>query len=132
MVNFAVIIIVLSSGFAGTDATQTALAERPTVITTTPAVGARISPGPFLLSATFDRPMMDGSYSFVQVSKDTYPECKGQPTRSPDGRTFTLRCTARAGRHYEVWFNRPPYLNFKSIRGAPAKPSRLKFEVLDR
>ena len=132
MFNIAVFIIALSSGVEGADVAQTVQAEQPTVITTMPAVGAKISPGPFLLSATFDRPMMDGSYSFVQVSKNTYPECKGRPTRSPDGRTFTLRCTARAGRQYEVWFNRPPYLNFKSIRGVPAKPVRLTFAVLDR
>ena len=132
MFNIAVLIIALSSGVEGADVAQNVPADQPMVVTTTPAVGEKISPGPFLLSATFDRPMMDGSYSFVQVSKDTFPECKGRPTRSPDGRTFTLRCNARVGRQYEVWFNRPPYLNFKSIRGAPAKPSRLKFEVLDR
>lgn len=132
MFNIAVFIIALSTGVEQVDVAQTVAVEQPTVVTTTPAAGAKISPGPFLLSATFDRPMMDGSYSFVQVSKNTYPDCKGQPARSRDGRTFTLRCTARAGRKYEVWFNRAPYMNFKSIRGAPAKPIRLTFPVLDR
>ena len=132
MFNTAAFIIALLIGVEGADIAQTVLADQPTIVKTTPALGAKINPGPFLLSATFDRPMMDGSFSLVQVSKSTYPDCKGRPERSSDGRTFTLRCTASAGRRYEVWFNRPPFTNFKSIRGAPAKPIRLTFAVLGR
>ena len=132
MFNVAAFIIALSSSVEGADVAQTMPADQPTVVTSTPAIGAKISPGPFLLSATFDRLMMNGSYSFIRVSKNTYPDCKGQPARSRDGRTFTLRCNARAGRQYEVWFNRPPYMNFKSIRGATAKPIRLSVACVCR
>lgn len=132
MINIAAWIIALSSVGEGVGIAQAVPTAQPRVVTTTPVLGARISPGPFLLSATFDRPMIDGSYSFVQVTRDTFPDCKGRPTRSPDGRTFTLPCTARAGRQYEVWFNRPPFANFKSTRGAPGKPFRLMFAAMGR
>ena len=32
-----------------------------------------------------------------------------------------------AGRDYEIWFNSPPYLNFKSINGTPAEAHQLQF-----
>ena len=129
MIHVAAFMIALSGAGEAASVTQAVPAAQPSVVATTPALGSRIGPGPFLLSATFDRPMRDGSYSFVQVSRETYPQCNGRPTRSRDGRTFTLRCTARAGGQYEVWFNRPPYTNFKSVHGATAAPFRLTFSV---
>lgn len=108
-------------------------AAAPRVVATSPATGSAIRPGPFVLSVTFDRPMRAGNYSFVQVSAETYPDCGGsRPTQSSDGRTFTLRCTARPGRRYEVWFNSPPYMNFRSVDGVPAQPHRLLFRTRGR
>lgn len=104
----------------------------PRVVSTSPASGDVIAPGPFLLSVTFDRPMRPGNYSFVQKSADTYPDCDGQPDQSSDGRTFILRCTARAGRSYEVWLNSPPYMNFRSVDGDSAQPFQLLFPTRDR
>jgi DNA-binding CsgD family transcriptional regulator len=104
----------------------------PRVVATSPAAGASIAPGPFLLTVTFDRTMMDGSYSYTRTSPETYPDCALPPARSRDGRTFTLRCTAVAGRHYEIWFNRPPYMNFRSMDGLSSEPHRLLFRTRPR
>lgn len=113
--------------YAGTKAVEPKVLP-PRVIATTPGEGAAIAPGPFVLSVTFDRPMTPASYSFVQVSRDTFPECTGQPRQSADERTFALSCTAVAGRSYEVWFNRGHFRNFRDGT-AHGVPHRLTFRV---
>lgn len=101
----------------------------PRVLATTPAEGATVPPGPFALSVTFDRPMARRSWSFVQDAPETYPDCARTPVPSADRRTFTLRCVARPGGRYEVWFNRGKFANFRSADGVPATPYRLRFSA---
>jgi hypothetical protein len=101
----------------------------PRVVATSPADGSTVTPGPFDLTVRFDRPMRKGGYSFVQVSADTFPDCSPNAPISPDGMSYTMRCTAKAGRSYEVWFNRPPYMNFRSLGGLPAQPHRIRFKA---
>lgn len=101
----------------------------PNVVSTSPADGSTIPPGPFDLTVRFDKPMLGGSYSFVQISPETFPDCRPGAQISPDKMSFTMRCTAAAGRDYEVWFNRPPYVNFKSINGVSAQPHRIRFKA---
>lgn len=120
-------VIAFSTGEEG--APTEALDAFPKVVATKPYSGDAIAPGQFDLAVTFDRPMLDGNYSFVQVAPETYPRCEARPQLSVDRRSFTLRCTAEAGRTYEVWFNRSPYLNFKSLSGTPAQPYQLKFRA---
>jgi DNA-binding CsgD family transcriptional regulator len=127
MIVLAAAMAALSMAKGG--ATSSSLDAPPKVVATKPSAGAMIAPGPFVLTVTFDRPMLDGNYSFVQMSPETYPSCEARPTLSADARTFTLRCTAQAGHAYEVWFNRPPYMNFKSTSGASAEPHHLSFRA---
>lgn len=102
----------------------------PKVISTFPTQGATVAPGRINLSVTFDRPMRPQSYSFVQKSAETYPDCgANQPVQSADGRTFKLTCKLEPGRRYEVWFNNPPYMNFVDPNGAPAVPFGLSFQT---
>lgn len=104
--------------------------SRPSVVSTSPASEAVVAPGHIDLSVTFDRSMRRRSYSFVQKSADTYPDCgNNEPKQSADGRTFTLKCEVKAGRHYEIWFNSPPYMNFVDETGVPAVPYRLRFRA---
>lgn len=98
----------------------------PRVVRTSPAQGATIKPGPFVLSVTYDRPMQPGSYSFAGP-RDLAPEACGAPELSKDRRTYSMHCQASPGREYEVWFNREPYMNFQSVDGARAEPYRLTF-----
>ena len=107
-------------------------ARAPTVVHTVPANGAVIVPGPFTLSVTFDQPMADGSFSYVQKSSETFPQCGFPAQLSPDRRTFIVRCTAEPGRQYEIWFNSPPYMNFKGASGTPAQPHQLLFRTKQR
>jgi DNA-binding CsgD family transcriptional regulator len=107
-------------------------AAPPKVISTSPASGAVIAPGRFLLSVTFDQRMQPGSYSYTRTSPETYPDCAAEPILSADGRTYTLQCAAVAGRQYEIWFNRPPYMNFRGANGQSSEPHRLVFRTRGR
>ncbi|WP_238941091.1 LuxR C-terminal-related transcriptional regulator [Sphingomonas beigongshangi] len=101
----------------------------PHMISTSPAQGATIPAGPYTLSVTFDRPMRARSYSFVTSNVGDYPDCDGKPQQSPDGRTFTMRCSAVAGRTYAIGFNSERFGNFASVDGVSATPSMLSFDT---
>lgn len=103
--------------------------DAPVVVSTVPSSGARIVPGGFTLSVTFDRPMRDGSYSFVRTSVETYPQCDGRPRFSKNRRTVTMQCAAAPGRRYDIWINRAPYMNFRSAAGVEAAPFQLLFRT---
>ena len=96
-----------------------------------PAQGAVIAPGPFQLAVTFDRPMAPGSYAFAHdAAEGPFPQCNGQPRLSPDQRTYTLDCVARAGERYVVYLNREPHIGFLGAdTKTPAQPARLAFAV---
>lgn len=104
----------------------------PKVVATSPAEGSVIPPGPFELSVTFDQPMAERSYSFVQIRSATFPTCAPEVRQSADRRTFTMRCDALAGSRYEIWFNSPPYMNFHAQSGASAQPQQLLFSTRSR
>ncbi|HEU4960321.1 MAG TPA: LuxR C-terminal-related transcriptional regulator [Sphingomonas sp.] len=101
----------------------------PHVVSTYPAEGSVIAPGAFTLTVTFDRPMLEGSMSYTRSSADTQVDCRFPATLSADRRTFTVQCSAAPGRRYEVWFNREPYMNFRSAEGVSSRPYRLRFTV---
>jgi DNA-binding CsgD family transcriptional regulator len=126
---FLTSVVALGAYSMGQQASPKGSAEAAPVVTaTTPAAGAIIAPGPFTLSVTFDLPMLEG-YSFVQMSRETFPTCEPRVQFSADRRSFSQRCTALPGRHYEIWFNREPYMNFRSASGAAARPHQLLFQA---
>ncbi|TPG22622.1 LuxR family transcriptional regulator [Sphingomonas koreensis] len=99
----------------------------PRVVSTYPLQGGVIPAGVFTVRVTFDRPMQRGDMSFVRTSVETYPDCDAMPAQSRDGRSFSLICKAQAGRVYEMWFNRPPFMHFQSVDGVASVPYRLRF-----
>jgi DNA-binding CsgD family transcriptional regulator len=118
--------------FAGAQSASNASSTpaRPRVVSTFPAPGAVVKPGRIDLRVTFDRPMRQQSFSFVQKSPDTYPDCgSNRPAQSADGRTFTLACRIEPGRQYEIWFNSEPYMNFADEKDVAAIPHGLRFRT---
>ncbi len=100
----------------------------PRVVSTYPAAGAKVTPGPLRLRVTFDRPMRAQSYSLVRRSLETFPDCAATPlAQSADGRSFIWACRVQAGHSYEIWFNDPPYMNFTDRNGVAAVPFGLRF-----
>jgi len=102
----------------------------PKVVATTPKSGAVIAPGPLVLSVTFDQAMQDQSFSFVQDPPRPFPkDCQWPAQLSMDRRTYSVRCVAVPQAHYGVWFNREPYMNFRSEKGVAAEPHPLLFRT---
>jgi DNA-binding CsgD family transcriptional regulator len=100
------------------------------VVRTVPAQGARIGPGRLTIEVTFDRPMLPQAYSFVRSDEGLYPECPSPPRLSADGRTYSLDCIARRPGEYVMYFNRPPFMNFREAKTrTSAEPARLEFTV---
>ncbi len=122
--------IVAGAAFLLATNSPTPVPNAATVVSTYPANGAKITAGPYKLVVRFDRPMAPDSFSFVQVDKSSYPDCNGKPERSADGYAYSMNCIARAGKQHEIWFNRAPYLNFRSKSdGKPSTPFRLRYSV---
>jgi DNA-binding CsgD family transcriptional regulator len=102
----------------------------PRVVRTVPADGAEIGVGSFTVEVTFDQPMLPQAYSFVRSDEGLYPECPSPPRLSADGRTYSLECVARQQGKYVMYFNRPPYMNFREAETqTSAEPARLAFTV---
>ena len=111
-------------------AASEAVASAPRVVRTVPADGAEIAPGSFTVEITFDRPMLPQAYSLVRTDEGLYPECPSPPRLSADGRTYSVECVARRPGKYVMYFNRPPYMNFRDARTqVSGEPARLEFTV---
>lgn len=102
---------------------------RPKVVSTFPPHGAVIPAGIDRIAVTYDRPMLDGSWSFNTGGEHRFPEVAGSPVISNDRRTFVLPVKLRPNTTYVVWMNSASYSNFKDEQGRPAEPYRLSFST---
>jgi len=73
--------------------------------------------------------MLDGGWSCVNLSKDTFPEPAGGPKYDRDKRTFILSVKLEPGKTYAVLLNSEKFKNFKDASGNPAMPYLLIFET---
>ena len=78
---------------------------------------------------TFDQVMQDGSWSWVKLDDETFPEMTGQPRFSNDGRTCVLPVKLQPGRTYATWINVDDVQNFQDRDGNAAIPYLLIFQT---
>jgi RNA polymerase sigma-70 factor (ECF subfamily) len=103
----------------------------PVVVKTMPQSGdtevdaAKVSE----IRVTFSKDMMDKTWSWSTVSKDSFPKVAGKPHYDKDGRTCVLPVKLEAGKAYAVWLNSEQFHNFKDAAGHPAVPYLLVFET---
>jgi len=101
----------------------------PSVIKTFPESGAKnVDPSVSEIRVTFDKEMMDRSWSWVQVAPENFPELIGNP-RYLDQRTCAVDVKLGAGKTYIIWVNTQKFRNFKDKGGRPAQPYLLIFET---
>lgn len=81
------------------------------------------------VSVTYDRPMMDKSWSFATGGESMFPEVSGGPTLEDDERTFDLPVNLQPNSTYVIWLNTEKYQNFKDQKGRSAEPYRLTFKT---
>ena len=102
----------------------------PSVVKTVPQSGAiDVDPGLDRISVTFSKDMMDGNWSWTQISDDTFPKIVGKPEYLGDTRTCVLNVELEPGKTYVTWLNSSRYGNFQDTDGRSAVPYLLVFQT---
>jgi len=102
----------------------------PVVVRTVPESGSvDVDPGIAEIRVTFSKDMLDGSWSCVNLSKESFPASAGDPNFDPDKRTFVFPVKLEPGKTYAILFNSEKYKNFKDAKGNSAMPYLLIFDT---
>jgi hypothetical protein len=104
----------------------------PVVVKTEPQAGQTdVEPGRKEISVTFSKPMRDWNWSWVEVSKESFPTKTGEPhfLSLSDQRRCVLPVSLESGRTYAIWLNNPPFQNFQDQQGRRAVPYLLVFRT---
>ena len=114
-----------------------ALAKKPTVksmppvvVMTVPQSGeTAVDAGLKEIKVTFSKDMQTKKmWSFVQISKDTFPQKAGEP-KYVDNRTIVLPVKLQPQKTYVVWINSGKFNAFRDVDNHPAVPYLLVFET---
>lgn len=136
---YAIVFATRSADGKPTPIPQEMLAKAKQLNTTSvkgPPVVVGTAPDPFAndvdpvlarVSVTFDQPMVNGSWSWVQYSTDLYPTEAGDPSYNGTGRTCSLPVKLEPGHVYMIGFNGPGYHFFQNPGHMPAQPYVLLF-----
>ena len=130
MKNFLVLSLALVALFFSTPLTRGAdpSGNVPKVIATNPKSGdAGVDPSLSKITVTFNKPMLDKSWSWSYEDKDSFPATAGQPSYTNDGKTCVLPVKLEPGKRYVIWINTAKFKNFKDRSGIPVEPYRLEF-----
>ncbi len=127
------ILVALVSGLAGTavlagDVTLDSVP--PVVVKTVPEAGAAdVDPKLTAIKVTFSKDMQDGAWSWVTLSKESFPTVDGKPKYLRDKRTCVLPVKLEPGKTYAVWVNSAKFDHFKDAGGRSAVPYLLVFKT---
>jgi RNA polymerase sigma-70 factor (ECF subfamily) len=81
------------------------------------------------IRVTFSKEMTDQSWSWSQISEDTFPKTTGKPSYDKERRTCTLPVKLEAGKTYVIWVNSEKFTGFKDASGQSAIPYLQAFET---
>jgi RNA polymerase sigma-70 factor (ECF subfamily) len=102
----------------------------PVVVMTFPESGATdVNPAITEIRVTFNKEMMDKSWSWVQISPEDFPQITGGPRYLEDRKTCVLNVKLEPGKTYIIWLNTQKFRNFMDTVGTPAVPYLLTFET---
>lgn len=104
----------------------------PVVVKTSPVAGTEdVDPNVSEIKVTFSKEMADESWSWSQLSDDTFPKTVGdKPIHyEKDRRTCVLKVKLEPGKTYAMWLNSNNFKNFKDAGGRPAVPYLLVFRT---
>ena len=103
--------------------------HRPKVVSLIPANGADdVDPALAAIQVTFDRPMLDGNWSFVGGGPN-FPKVTGKPSFDGERRTLTLPVELKPDWSYEFWLNRGRFSSFRSAEGVPLRSVHVTFRT---
>lgn len=103
----------------------------PSIIKTAPACGdlSVDANATARIEVTFSKDMQNDSYSWAQVSSDTFPQVVASPRFLADKRTCVLEVKLKPKKTYVIWINSEKYRNFKDLTGNAAVPYLLVFQT---
>lgn len=95
----------------------------PVVVQTIPAAGSdNVNPSLKRLAVTFSKKMQDNSWSWVQISKASFPVVRGKPRYLDGMTTNVLDVMLKPNQTYAIWLNSAEIQNFKDQQGRVAVP----------
>jgi len=104
----------------------------PLVLYTSPQVFANdVSPSVSQITVIFDRPMMDGSWSWTGGG-ETFPQTVGKPHYDATRMVCTLPVKLAPGKVYWIGVNSPSHHFFQTPNRVPARPYVVLFATEDR
>jgi RNA polymerase sigma-70 factor (ECF subfamily) len=103
----------------------------PVVVKTVPAAGdTKVDAATTKeIRVTFSKDMADQSWSWSQISRESFPETTGKPRYDADKRTCILPVKLKPGKTYVLWLNPPKFQGFRDADGLPAVFYPLVFET---
>ena len=103
----------------------------PVIVKTLPVSGSmNVDPSVRIIKVTFSKPMMTKKmWSWVMISKDSFPQMTGDPYYLEDGKTCLLPVKLQKDKTYAIWINSGKYNYFKDKNGNPAVPYLLVFRT---
>jgi hypothetical protein len=103
----------------------------PVVVKTFPQAGeTAVDPSIKEISVTFSKEMMTKDmWSWVMVSKESFPNISGEVKYLKDKRTCVAPVNLEPGKTYTIWFNSEKYNAFRDTDNNPAVPYLLVFQT---
>ncbi len=103
----------------------------PVVIKTYPVSGsADVSSTLGMIKVTFSKKMLTKKmWSWVMITKDSFPEMNGEPYFERDGKTCVLPVKLKPGKTYAIWINSQKFNYFRDLTGNTAVPYLLVFKT---
>jgi hypothetical protein len=102
----------------------------PVIVKTLPQAGAAdVDAKTTEIQVTFSKDMMDESWSWSQLSDETFPKITGKPKYMKDKRTYVVSVKLEPGKTYAIWLNSEKFDSFKDADGRPAVPYLLVFKT---
>jgi len=100
------------------------------VVKTVPEAGSGdVDPKLAEIRVTFSKDMEDGSWSWVTLSKESFPTVDGKSKYLADKRTCLLPVKLEPGKTYAIWVNSEKFGNFKDAGRQSAVPYLLVFKT---
>ena len=131
VIPFLIGFIIICAAITQAESEVSVRSMPPVVIKTIPQAGDT-SVDPFIkeIRVTFSKEMMiDNMWSWVMISKESFPKITGQVKYLNDKRTCIAPVKLEPGKTFVVWFNSERYNAFRDTDNNPAVPYLLVFET---
>lgn len=124
-------VCVTSAGNIQAEKKITVQSMPPVVVKTSPQAGdTGIDPSLKEIKITFSKEMMtEDMWSWVMVSKETFPRITGGIRYLSDKRTCVAPVKLEPGKVYAIWFNSADSNSFRDKYNNPAVPYLLVFQT---